>query len=329
MSKTAVVILNFNGAHFLQQFLPILLQHTPNCDVIVADNKSTDNSLQILAQFDQRISTISLESNFGYAGGYNQALADLPHDYFILLNSDVEVTSNWSEGLIQMLDQDQSVAAVQPKIKDYFNRSKFEYAGAAGGFIDKLGFPYCRGRIFESIEEDTGQYDDPTEIFWASGACFIIRSKVFKDVGGFDPSFFAHMEEIDLCWRINNRGLKIKFQPKSTIFHVGGGTLNKQSSRKTYLNIRNNLSMLYKNLPRKYFYLVIVIRLFLDLLAAIKVSFTNGTSHGLAIGKGWLDFIGSNKIQDEKNLVNGGLYPFSIVWSYYLKKLKTFDSVKY
>ncbi|MEQ8239318.1 MAG: glycosyltransferase family 2 protein [Cyclobacteriaceae bacterium] len=325
MSKTAVVILNYNGAHFLEQFLPILIQHTPNCELIVADNKSTDNSLEVLVQFDQHISIIQLESNFGYAGGYNQALADLTHDYFILLNSDVEVTPSWSEGLVEMLDQDQNVAAVQPKIKDYYNRSKFEYAGAAGGFIDKLGFPYCRGRIFESIEEDKGQYDDATEIFWASGACFIIRASVFKNVGGFDASFFAHMEEIDLCWRINNRGLKIKFQPKSSIFHVGGGTLNKQSSRKTYLNIRNNLFMLYKNLPRKDFYLVFIIRVFLDSMAAIKMGFSSGYAHGIAIFKAWFSFITSKKIRDYKNISNPPLYPFSIVWTYYIKKLKVFN----
>lgn len=327
MSNTAVVILNYNGAHFLDQFLPTLIAYTYNCDLIVADNKSTDNSLEILKKFADRIRVIELEENFGYAGGYNQALKDLPNEFIILLNSDVEVTDDWTYPLISLLEKEGEVAAAQPKIKDFNNKDRFEYAGAAGGYIDKLGYPFCRGRIFNTLEKDVGQYEDPTQIFWATGACFIIRAKVFKDIGGFDNSFFAHMEEIDLCWRLNNRGYQIKYQPKSTVYHVGGGTLNKQSPKKTFLNIRNNLLTLYKNLPASSLMPILFLRVFLDLAAATLLGVKLGSKHGAAVIKAWIAFIKHKKEKDSFNRHNKKYFTKSIVSEYYLRGKRTFDEL--
>jgi len=327
MSSTAVVILNYNGAHFLDQFLPTLIAHTSNCDLIVADNKSIDNSLEILKKFVDRVTVIELEENFGYAGGYNQALKDLPNEFIILLNSDVEVTDDWTLPLISLLEKDDEVVAAQPKIKDFNNKNRFEYAGAAGGYIDKLGYPFCRGRIFNTLEKDVGQYEDPTQIFWATGACFIIRAKVFKDIGGFDDSFFAHMEEIDLCWRLNNRGYQIKYQPKSTVYHVGGGTLNKHSPKKTFLNIRNNLLTLHKNLPASSLIPILFLRVFLDLAAAALLSVKLGSKHGVAVIKAWIAFIKHKKIKDSFNSTNNKSFTKSIVSEYYLSGKRTFDKL--
>lgn len=270
--KTAIVILNYNGKHYLEKFLPSVCRFSnlPNVEIIVADNASNDDSLAFLTKEFPQVKQIILSENYGFAGGYNKALQNIDSEYFILLNSDVEVSENWIEPIINYMDSHPQIAACQPKILSYNDKSKFEHAGAAGGYIDKLGYPFCRGRIFNETETDLGQYNDITEVFWASGACMFIRSKDFWEVGGFDARFFAHMEEIDLCWRINSRGKKIACVPQSTVYHVGGGTLTVESPRKTYLNFRNNLLMLYKNLPQENLNRILFTRMVLDGMAAMQ-----------------------------------------------------------
>jgi len=284
MRKVAVVILNYNGRDHLLHFLPTLIAHSSDAEVIVADNCSTDDSLAVLQQFPS-VRTILLDQNHGYAGGYNEALKQVTADYYLLVNSDVEVSPNWIAPLSHFLDENKDYAAVQPKILDFNQKDYFEYAGAAGGFIDLLGYPYCRGRIFNTLEQDTGQYNSNVDIFWASGACFMIRSEVFKQVGGFDADFFAHMEEIDLCWRVKSLGLKIAFVPNSVVYHVGGGTLNKTSSRKTYLNFRNGISLLIKNLPIPMLLVALPVRLILDWMAAFLFWKNESFSHFAAVFK--------------------------------------------
>ncbi len=284
MRKVAVVILNYNGRDHLLHFLPTLIAHSSDAEVIVADNCSTDDSLAVLQQFPS-VRTILLDQNYGYAGGYNEALKQVNADYYLLVNSDVEVSPNWIAPLSNFLDENKDYAAVQPKILDFNQKNYFEYAGAAGGFIDLLGYPYCRGRIFNTLEQDTGQYNSNVDIFWASGACFMIRSEVFKQAGGFDADFFAHMEEIDLCWRVKSLGLKIAFVPNSVVYHVGGGTLNKTSPRKTYLNFRNGISLLIKNLPIPMLLVALPVRLILDWMAAFLFWKNESFSHFTAVFK--------------------------------------------
>ena len=243
----AIVILNWNGKNWLEKFLPNVILHSGNTDIFVIDNASTDDSVSFLKEKFPAIKIVQNEKNYGFAGGYNEGLKKIEAEIYCVLNSDVEVTKNWINPVLDLFQSDLNIAAVQPKVLDYHRRNYFEFAGAAGGFIDNLGYPYCRGRVFEKTEEDKGQYDDETEIFWASGCCYFIRSKDFWEQKGFDERFFAHQEEIDLCWRLINSGKKIFYTAKSTVYHVGGGTLSKQSAEKTYLNIRNNLSMLLKN----------------------------------------------------------------------------------
>ncbi|MBP6260021.1 MAG: glycosyltransferase family 2 protein, partial [Paludibacter sp.] len=251
--RTAVVILNWNGEKFLNQFLPVLLRNTqlPGVDIYVADNASTDNSLSLIEEQFPTVKTLLLDKNYGFAGGYNKALAQINADYFVLLNSDVEVTENWLQPLLNYMNENADVAACQPKIKSFYNRDYFEHAGASGGFIDYLGFPFCRGRVVGTAEMDRGQYDTVIDVFWATGACLLIRSELYNQVGGLDDEFFAHMEEIDLCWRLKGQGFRIVCIPQSEVYHVGGGTLQVEHPHKTYLNFRNNLLMLYKNLPQK------------------------------------------------------------------------------
>jgi len=270
MKDLAVVILNYNGKHFLEKFLPNVVQYSDGAQVIVADNGSTDDSLGWLNSHFPNVPIIQLAYNNGYAGGYNEALRKVNAEYFLLLNSDVEVTPNGLGPLYNKIKQ-KEVACVQPKLMDYNRKHLFEYAGAAGGWIDILGYPFCRGRVFEEMEVDEGQYDNETELFWASGACFLIRANVFFGVGGFDVRFFAHMEEIDLCWRIKNMGYKILFAHESVVYHVGGGTLSKQNPKKTYLNVRNNLFMLFKNLPAYFLVWVLPLRVVLDVAAALSL----------------------------------------------------------
>lgn len=279
----AIVILNWNGKNWLERFLPNVIQYSETTEIYVIDNASTDDSVSFLKQDFPSVKIIQNKENFGFAEGYNQGLKSIDAEIFCLLNSDVEVTENWLQPVLDLFEKDKNIAAIQPKILDYNRRNYFEFAGAAGGLIDNLGYPFCRGRIFENIEKDEGQYDDETEIFWASGSCFFIRAKDFKEQNGFDERFFAHQEEIDLCWRLKNSGKKIFYTGKSTVYHVGGGTLNKQNPKKTYLNIRNNLSMMLKNLPFTKLIWLIFFRLCLDGIAGIYFGFKNGLPHLWAV----------------------------------------------
>ncbi len=269
MERVKVVILNWNGRAYLERFLPSVVERTPGVPVVVADNGSTDDSVAFLRARFPQVEVIALERNYGFAEGYNRALERIEAEYFLLLNSDIEVPEGWLSPLVEALDADGRTAAVAPKILSFDRPDRFEYAGAAGGFIDFLGYPFCRGRILSSIEVDRGQYDDAREVFWASGACMLVRSGVFRALGGFDADFFAHMEEIDFCWRAQLAGYAIRVEPRSRVFHVGGGTLPNDNPHKIYLNFRNNLCMLYKNLSRPAFWPVLFVRMAMDGLAAL------------------------------------------------------------
>lgn len=289
--RLAIAILNWNGKSWLEKFLPTVLAHSPQAKLYVIDNASTDNSVAYLQSNFPEVEIVQNKENFGFAGGYNQGLKSIEAEFYCLLNSDVEVTENWLLPILNLFDKDQNIAAIQPKILDFNQREYFEFAGAGGGLIDNLGYPYCRGRVFDKLEKDEGQYDDVAEIFWASGCCLFIRSKDFWKQGGFDARFFAHQEEIDLCWRLKNTGKKIYYCGQSIIYHVGGGTLKKQNPRKTFLNFRNNLSMLTKNLPIEKLYLVFL-RLCLDGIAGIYFLFKNSPAHTWAIVRAHFAFYG-------------------------------------
>ncbi|MFC0425675.1 glycosyltransferase family 2 protein [Chryseobacterium scophthalmum] len=286
----AVAILNWNGKNWLQKFLPSVIRFSEEAEIYVIDNHSTDDSVDFLKQNFPTVKIVINDKNYGFAGGYNEGLKKINAEYYCLLNSDVEVTENWINPVLNLFEKDPSIAAIQPKILSFNNKNYFEFAGAAGGLIDNLGYPYCRGRVFDDVEEDKGQYDDETEIFWASGCCFFIRSKDFWEQNGFDQRFFAHQEEIDLCWRLINSGKKIFYTGKSEVYHVGGGTLNKQSAQKTYLNIRNNLSMMLKNLPFPKLIGLIFFRLCLDGIASLYFAYKNGFSHLWAVARGHFGF---------------------------------------
>lgn len=286
----AVVILNWNGKNWLQKFLPNVIRYSEEAEIYVIDNHSTDDSIDFLKQNFPTVKIVINDKNYGFAGGYNEGLKKINAEYYCLLNSDVEVTENWIEPVLDLFKKDKSIAAIQPKILSFDNKNYFEFAGAAGGLIDNLGYPYCRGRVFDDLEEDNGQYNDETEIFWASGCSFFITSKDFWEQNGFDERFFAHQEEIDLCWRLINSGKKIFYTGKSQVYHVGGGTLNKQSAQKTFLNIRNNLSMMVKNLPFPQLIWVIFIRMLLDGVASLYFAYKYGFSHLLAVAKGHFGF---------------------------------------
>ncbi len=337
MYKIAIVILNWNGREFLERFLPGVVRHSssPGMKIIVADNGSSDDSLEFIRNKFKKIEIIELDKNYGFAGGYNKAFERINSEYYILLNSDVAVSENWIEPIIKKMDDDPVVAAAMPKIISYHDRSKFEYAGAAGGFIDKWGYPFCRGRILNNIEPDNNQYNDSIEIFWASGACLFIKSKIFHDAGGFDDDFFAHMEEIDMCWRIKNLGYKIYCYPCSQIYHIGGGTLPNETPSKLFLNFRNSLWVLLKNLPAKKLYQVLLIRKILDGLAAMKFYLTLDWRKGNAVFKAHLSYYKhfrkmkqKRKSADfnKKNLPSS-VYKKSILISYFLKKKKTFNEL--
>lgn len=326
MVKIAVVILNYNGRHFLEKFLSKVIERSPGASVIVSDNKSTDDSVSFLRKEFPTVRLIELDKNHGFAGGYNETLRLVDSEYYVLLNSDVEVSENWLEPMIDFLDANNDYAACQPKIKDYQNKNKFEYAGACGGFIDILGYPYCRGRIFDQTEIDIGQYDEPADIFWSSGACMMIRAKDFHHAGAFDSSFFAHMEEIDLCWRLNSLGRKIRVVPKSTVFHVGGGTLSYQSPFKTYLNFRNGLKLLIKNLPLKQYIIKIPLRVILDWVAAVIFLLQGNGRHAISVLKSHLYFFSRLSKEHKKRRLTSQLNsPKSVVWNYFIKNRKTFQ----
>ncbi|MBU8881719.1 glycosyltransferase family 2 protein [Kaistella sp. DKR-2] len=286
----AIAILNWNGKSWLEKFLPTVNAHSENAEIYVIDNASTDDSVQFLTSNFPNVKIIRNLTNFGFAGGYNEGLKKIDAEIYCLLNSDVEVTENWLKPVLNLFENNISIAAVQPKILDYNRKNFFEFAGAGGGQIDNLGYPYCRGRVFENIEKDQGQYNDETEIFWASGCCLFIRSKDFWQMKGFDERFFAHQEEIDLCWRLKNSGKKVFYTGKSTVYHVGGGTLNKQSPQKTFLNIRNNFSMLLKNMPFPKLLWVLFLRLCLDAAAAVYFGIKMGFPHFWAVIRAHFSF---------------------------------------
>lgn len=327
--KTAIVILNYNGEKMLRQYLPILLDNADGADVYVADNASTDNSVEMLTTEYPEVRQINLDKNYGFAEGYNRALEKVEAEYYVLLNSDVQVTNNWLRPLENFLDNHPEVAACQPKLRAISNPDYFEYAGASGGFLDKYGYPFCRGRIFDSVEKDEGQYDDCVEVMWATGAALMIRSSDWISAGGLDGSFFAHNEEIDLCWRLRNAGRKIFVVPESVVYHVGAATLAKSNPKKTFLNFRNNLLMLYKNLPDKDLNRVMVIRWFLDYLAAWQTLLLNHNfADFLAIYKARRAFrvmcrnIERGQHEDKKLLA-----PYSILVKYYLKHKRKFSEL--
>ncbi|MBB4805642.1 GT2 family glycosyltransferase [Chryseobacterium defluvii] len=306
--KLAVVILNWNGKSWLEKFLPSVIRFSGKADIYIIDNLSTDDSIAYLEMQFPAVKIIRNDKNYGFAGGYNEGLKKVKAEYYCLLNSDVEVTENWIEPVLELFEKNPQISAIQPKILSFHNKEQFEFAGAGGGLIDNLGYPYCRGRVFDDLEEDKGQYDDEAEIFWASGCCFFIRSKDFWDHKGFDERFFAHQEEIDLCWRLINSGRKIYYTGKSKIYHVGGGTLNKQSAQKTYLNIRNNLSMMVKNLPFPKLVWLIFFRLCLDGVAGIYFGLKNGFPHLWAVVRAHFGFYaqlpGTLKLRGKNQIKN-------------------------
>ncbi|MTK54276.1 glycosyltransferase family 2 protein [Paludibacter sp.] len=337
--KISIVILNYNGKRHMERFLPSVVQHTTTADteIVIADNCSTDDSIQFLKSTYPQLRLIQLDKNYGFAGGYNKALAQIEAEYFILLNSDVEVTAGWVENLEKIMDEQPEVAACQPKIMALNDRARFEHAGACGGFIDRLGYPFCRGRLFSSLEEDKGQYDTIREVFWATGACLFIRSKEFFDAGGFDDTFFAHMEEIDLCWRLKSRGRSILCIPQSTVYHLGGGSMSAKNSRKTYLNFRNNWSMLYKNMTDEELQKIALPRFVLDYVAAMQMLLTGQFKHALQVPKARKDYKALRKDLAAKRETNlrlatvakpSGVLTKSLLRMYYLQGKKCFSQLE-
>lgn len=299
-------------------------------EIIIADNASSDDSVSFLQREYPQLRIIQNKSNGGFAKGYNDALKQVEAKYYCLLNSDIEVTENWIEPIINQMEQDTTIAAVQPKLRSYYDRKMFEYAGASGGFIDKYGYPFCRGRFFESIEEDKGQYDEMIEIFWATGAALFVRSDIYHQLNGLDEDFFAHMEEIDFCWRIKNIGYKVMINPQSTVYHIGGGTLPKNNSLKTYLNFRNNLFLLLKNLPQHRLFATFFVRLFLDNLAAFVFLLQGNSKDFLAVYKAQFSFIkGFKKMKQKRSsepkIAYKDVYKRSIVFAHYIRRKKYFN----
>lgn len=329
----AIVILNYNGAGFLAKFLPSVIQYSKPYRIIVADNASTDHSLSLLHEHFPEVEVLRLTQNWGFAGGYNKALEQVKSKYYLLLNSDVEVTANWLEPLLELLEKNSTIAACQPKVKSYHHPQFFEYAGAAGGFLDWLAYPFCRGRVFDTLEKDWGQYDEARQIFWATGASMMIRSSVYWEMGAFDEDFFAHMEEIDLCWRINAAGYQIWACPSSVVYHVGGGTLPKGNPRKTYLNFRNGLWMLIKNSGNSLF-IKLPIRIILDWLAAIQLLMKGHPNDAKAVAKSHMHTLKNVEILYKKRRENNHkhsttvkLYKNFIVIDYFILSRKYFSKL--
>ncbi len=331
--KLAVVILNWNGKKFLEQFLPqVIACSHPYAEVVVADNASTDDSVAFLREKFPEIRVIVNDSNGGFSKGYNNALKQIDAQYYCLLNSDIEVTPNWIQPVIELMDSDPSIAVCQPKIRSWHEPEKFEYAGAAGGFIDKYGYPFCRGRMFMDLEIDHGQYDDTCEVFWATGACMFVRADIYHEHGGLDEDFFAHMEEIDFCWRMKNSGYKVMYCAQSMVFHIGGGTLPKKSSRKTYLNFRNNILLLYKNLPHNRVIPVFMARFFLDGIAAVRFLFDSGFADAWAVVKAHFNFYSHLKynLKKRKKIPHQAVSKIldkNLVVEYYLKHKNKFSDL--
>lgn len=338
MIKTAVVILNYNGREWLRKFLPSVIQFSPAADIIVADNQSSDDSIELLTSEFPAVEIIRIDSNRGFCGGYNYALQQVKAEYYVLLNSDVEVTESWLDPIIGLMDQDPTIGAAQPKILSYRDKNQFEYAGAAGGFVDTLAYPFCRGRIFNSIELDHGQFDDTLPVFWATGACLVIRASIYHQLGGLDEDFFAHMEEIDLCWRLHRVGYQVYYVGASRVYHVGGGTLSKSNPRKTYLNFRNGLSLMLKNMPALSLMWKLPVRICLDWLAAGLFFLRGSAADGLAVWKAHFHFVMRIPSDYRKRRMLGGsirtakvplVYPRSIVVDYYLLGKKVFRDLNF
>ncbi|TNE54619.1 MAG: glycosyltransferase family 2 protein [Bacteroidetes bacterium] len=335
MKKIALVILNWNGRTFLEKFLPNVIACSPEAEIIVADNASTDDSLTFMEEHFPQVKVIVNESNGGFAKGYNDALKKVEADYYLLLNSDVEVTANWLKPLLQCMEME-GVAGCQPKVLAYDRKHEFEHAGASGGFLDRNYYPFCRGRILSGCEEDHGQYDGDREIFWATGACMLVRSDVFHQLGGFDEDFFAHMEEIDLCWRVKRLGYAFRVVPESTVYHVGGGTLSYLSPRKTFLNFRNSLFMITKNHPGILFFKLFY-RLALDGMAGTFFLVQGKPRHLWAVFQAHMSFYThlSKMLAKRKQLKRDlkgdfnsrGMYQGSILWAYYFKGIRSFDQL--
>lgn len=338
MDKVAIVILNWNGSRMLQQYLPSVINNSDETVIYVADNASTDDSLYILNKNFPTVKTIVLDKNYGFAEGYNRALKQVEAEYYVLLNNDIEVTRGWLKPLISLMDNENNIAACSPKLLSAKNHSLFEYAGASGGFIDRYGYPFCRGRIFDTIETDSGQYDNTCDVMWATGACLLTRASIYNKVGGLDSRFFAHCEEIDYCWRLNIYGYRVCVVPDSFVYHLGGGTLSKSNPFKTFLNFRNNLTMLYKNLPNKELKRVMARRKWLDYVASAKMLLlefnykeASAVIRARKAFKNWKkDFeIDRKMIQShavEKQYQSPT--PFSILWQYYVKCKRKFSDLQ-
>ncbi|MGC1243831.1 MAG: glycosyltransferase family 2 protein [Chryseosolibacter sp.] len=333
MTRVAVVILNYNGEKLLPRFLPSVIQYSPEAEIVVADNGSTDQSVQLLRTHYPAVSVLPLGKNYGFCGGYNHALRVIEAQYYVLLNSDVAVTPGWLTPLIDLLDGNPKIAAVQPKILSYYNRDLFEYAGAGGGFLDALGYPFCRGRIFDHVEEDKGQYDDIRPVFWASGACMMIRSEKYHQHNGLDEDLFAHMEEIDLCWKLNRSHNQVYFSGQSCVYHLGAGTLGYHHPRKTYLNFRNGLSLIYKHLDPDELWYKLPARIVLDWLAAFFFLFKGQGRNFISVFRAHFSFLGAlGKLKRKRREIRQAypsyprenIYGGVIIYDYYLRKRKSF-----
>lgn len=341
LPKVSVVILNYNGADLLDEFVPLVAAtqtQLARLEIIIADNGSSDDSAacaQRLADLFSPVEALIMPVNRGFAGGYNEALRQIEADYYVLLNSDVAVDPHWLDPMIQWMEQYPELGAVQPKMRWRRHPEYFEYAGAGGGFIDRWGYPFCRGRIFQELERDQGQYDAPIPVHWASGACLMIRADLYHDLGGLDADFFAHMEEIDLCWRMQHRGYRLVCEPRSVVYHVGGATLSMDSPRKTYLNFRNNLALLHKNLPFWEHLLVLGVRLPLDLLAALKDMVTGRMAHAVSVGRAWGHYLATwsrwsrrrRDIQPKPFKQVEGRLKASVVWAHFVRNKKRFSQI--
>ena len=339
MKKLSIVILNWNGAEMLRQFLPSVVAHSngEGIEVCVADNASTDNSLEVMRQEFSDVRLILLDKNYGFAEGYNRALAEIDAEYCLLLNSDVEVTDGWLAPMLDYMDVHPEVAACQPKIRSWHRREEFEHAGACGGFMDKYGYPFCRGRMMSTVEVDEGQYDTTIPIFWATGAALLVRTADYRESGGLDSRFFAHMEEIDLCWRLRSRGRGIVCIPQSVVYHVGGATLNKENPRKTYLNFRNNLLMLYKNLLEEELSSVMRIRWCLDMVAALQYLLKGEWGNVRAVFRARKDYramrpsyqsVRAENLSQTIQPTQPERFPWSLLWRYYVKGVKRFSALR-
>jgi len=329
MKRIAVIILNWNGRKLLEEFLPSIVRFSPEATIYVADNASSDDSVSFIKSTFPSVKIIQNTANFGFAKGYNQALRFVEEEYYALVNSDIEVTENWLSPILEIFENEPQTSIIQPKILSYKNKEMFEYAGAAGGFIDKYGFPFCRGRIFQSLEKDLGQYNDTFDIFWASGACFFIRKEVYRQLNGFDEDFFAHQEEIDLCWRAFNLHHITKYCGYSTVYHVGGATLNESNPHKTFLNFRNSLWMMTKNLPKKKLFPILFLRLTLDGWAGIHFLFQGKPKHLWAVLKSHFYFylyLFKNLNKRQSNQYDKYYKINSIVHFHFWKKGKVFEN---